>query len=691
VPYSALAEVLERIDATSGRLEIQNILRQFFEQVILLTPNDLTACVYLSCNKVAPAYKGVELGVGDSLLIKAICNATGRSAAAVRQSYEEEGDLGTVARSSKSAQRTLAFAAKPKPLHVAQVLDTLRKIAAIQGGKSGDKKVGLIQKLLLACQGAEPKYLMRFLQGKLRIGLAESTVLVSLAHAVVNTNPVPAPAAAAAEAGAGDRNKEEEQEEDKEVGKEGEDEQKAGEEEEKGEAEEEEEELHPIARKFRAARAPETVRELAVELVKQAYSERPNYDDLCRALLTAPLHRLHNLCRLTPGVPVAPMLAKPTKSVEEVMGRLTGLRFTCEFKYDGERAQVHLLPDGTFRIFSRNSEDNSQKYPDVMAILAGAKRGHVRSIVIDAEVVAYDREKKELLPFQVLSTRKRKEESAADIKVQVVLQAFDLLYLNGRSYLQETLEARRAALRGCFEEAEGRFMFAVSMDHTEDGDTAPVEQFLEESVKAACEGLMVKTLVENSAYEPSRRSLNWLKLKKDYLDNMGVADSVDVVPIGAYMGKGKRTGVYGAYLLACYDPETEDFQSLCKIGTGFSDEALRALTEEMKEFVIPKAPANYMYGESLEADVWFSASKVWEIRGADLSKSSTHKSALGKTGEAGRGIGLRFPRFLRAREDKGPEQATTGDQILDMYYRQDTVGEQGPGGGAGDDDDDGFI
>ncbi|CAM9444731.1 unnamed protein product, partial [Heterosigma akashiwo] len=75
-------------------------------------------------------------------------------------------------------------------------------------------------------------------------------------------------------------------------------------------------------------------------------------------------------------------------------------------------------------------------------------------------------------------------------------------------------------------------------------------------------------------------------------------------------------------------PETEDFQSLCKIGTGFSDEALRALTEEMKEFVIPKAPANYMYGESLEADVWFSASKVWEIRGADLSKSSTHKSAL---------------------------------------------------------------
>merc|ERR1712161_124132 len=136
------------------------------------------------------------------------------------------------------------------------------------------------------------------------------------------------------------------------------------------------------------------------------------------------------------------------------------------------------------------------------------------------------------------------------------------------------------------------------------------------------------------SYQPSHRSLNWLKLKKDYLEGMG--DSVDLVPLGAYYGRGKRTGVYGAYLLACYDLDTEEFQSVCKIGTGFSD--------------------------------------------ADLSKSSTHKGAVDKTGETGRGIGLRFPRFERLREDKKPEHATSSDQILEMYFAQESIVEDGTSG-----------
>ena len=399
--------------------------------------------------------------------------------------------------------------------------------------------------------------------------------------------------------------------------------------------------------------------------------------------------RTYLFSTLSPGIPVAPMLAKPTKSILEVLKRLNGLRFTCEYKYDGERAQVHMLPDGRAKVFSRNLLDTSDKYPEVPKFVKEAASESVESCVLDAEVVAYDVKKEKLVPFQVLSTRKKTEESAETAKVQVIVQAFDIMYLNGKSLLSQTLQERRDLMRKHFSPVPGRFCFAVSLDHQENGDTAVIEEFLEQAVKGQCEGLMVKTLDVNAIYEPSRRSLNWLKLKKDYLEGLG--DSVDLVPLGAYHGRGKRTGVYGAYLLACYDPDTEEFQSVCKIGTGFSDEDLKSLAATLNKHIIPQKSSQYSVSDQLECDVWFDAVQVWEVKAADLSKSSAHRGATGKTGETGRGIGLRFPRFERSREDKRPEEATTSDQILDMYYNQDSVGGKGGDGDIGGDDDEDGI
>jgi DNA ligase-1 len=423
--------------------------------------------------------------------------------------------------------------------------------------------------------------------------------------------------------------------------------------------------------------------EAAAAIVKKAYSEVPSYEAVLEAALKVPLQDLHKECTLTPGIPVVPMLAKPTKSVQEVLTRLNGLRFTCEYKYDGERAQVHMLSDGRTKVFSRNLLDTSEKYPEVPTFVKEACK-NVDSFVLDAEVVAFNQKTGQLVPFQVLSTRKKTEESADTAKVQVIVQAFDLMYLNGESLLLKTLTERRKLLHEHFEAVPGKFQFAVSLDHQENGDTTVIEEFLDAAVKGQCEGLMIKTLDVNAIYEPSRRSLNWLKLKKDYLEGLG--DSVDLVPLGAFWGRGKRTGVYGAYLLACYDPDTEEFQSVCKIGTGFSDEDLKTLSNSLNQHKIPSKSSQYNVSDQLECDVWFDAVQVWEIKAADLSKSSAHRGAEGKTGENGRGIGLRFPRFERVRDDKKPEGATTSDEILDMYYKQDTVA--GLGGSNGDDDDD---
>ena len=423
-----------------------------------------------------------------------------------------------------------------------------------------------------------------------------------------------------------------------------------------------------------------------MSIMKKAYSEVPSYDRLLDAALSVPLQEMYKACTLTPGLPVTPMLAKPTKSIQEVLKRLNCLRFTCEFKYDGERAQVHMTSDGKTRVFSRSLLDTSDKFPEVpLYVKEACAECGVKSFVLDTEVVAFNRETDQFVPFQVLSTRKKTEESAETAKVQVIVQAFDLMYLNGKSLLNATLAERRKLMKENFKPIEGKFQFATSLDHKEDGDTTILEEFLDTAVKNKCEGLMVKTLDVNAVYEPSRRSLNWLKLKKDYLEGLG--DSVDLVPLGAYHGRGKRTGVYGAYLLACYDNETEEFQSVCKIGTGFSEEDLKTLTESLKKHIIPEKSSQYSVTDALECDVWFDAVQVWEVKAADLSKSSAHRGAVGRMGEPGRGIGLRFPRFERIRTDKRPLEATSSEQILEMYYQQDSIA-----GGSGDngDDDDGI-
>ncbi|KAH6568078.1 hypothetical protein BASA60_008785 [Batrachochytrium salamandrivorans] len=582
VLYSVLCEVFADIEGTTKRLEIQSYLAKFFHKVIKASPDSLTKCVYLCINRICPEYKGKELGIGESLLLKSLANAAGRDVKTIKAEVDLVGDLGTVAQ-TKGSQKTLFT---PKPLTVDSVFQSLVEICNISGQHSQQRKISIIQKMLVSCKGSEAKYLIRSLEGKLRIGLAEQTVLSSLAHAAVLSDP---------------------------------------------------------------ATAKLSTEKRHLHLQRRAI---PSYDDIIPALLSYGVTDLPKHCQMTPGIPMKPMLAHPTKSLVEVLDRFEGMSFTCEYKYDGERAQIHRLEDGRVIIYSRNSENLSGKYPEVLERIPKASKEEIKSFVLGLRGGGLGCEKGDV--------------KSDDVQVQVCIFAFDLLYLNGQSLITETLQRRRELLHNYFTEVDGQFQFAK---HMTSDNVDEIQTFLDDSIVGNCEGLMVKTLEKEASYEPSKRSRNWLKVKKDYVNGLG--DSLDLVVIGGFIGRGKRTGWYGGYLLACYDEDRESYQTICKIGTGFSEEALAEQAEFFKSHIIDKPKPYYRFGEgpNVRPDVWFEPVQVWEVKAADLSISPVHQAAFGQV-DPNKGISLRFPRFIRVRDDKSPEQATSASQVAEMYTSQ---------------------
>ncbi|KAG7007872.1 SH3 domain-containing protein C23A1.17 [Physcia stellaris] len=654
VPYAALCTTFSLIEMTTKRLIISSHCSLFLRQVLRLTPDDLLPTVQLMINKLAADYAGIELGIGESLIMKAIGETTGRSLSVIKADQNQIGDLGLVAAKSRSNQPTMF---KPKPLTIRGVLDGLMGIAIVSGHGSQDKKIAGIKKLLSAADtstagkgskaiditkdkggASETKFIIRFLEGKLRLGLAEKTILVALAHAMV---------------------------------------------------------IHETEKKGNKVPSSDALTK-GEAILKTVFSELPSYEVIVPAMLEHGIFHLRENCKLQPGVPLKPMLAKPTKSITEVLDRFEGKTFTCEYKYDGERAQIHYVAQdspqqyassvpvpgksakGLSAIFSRNSEDLSKKYPDILEKLHTWIRPETKSFVLDCETVAWDLKEKKVLPFQQLMTRKRKDVKSEEITVKVCVFAFDMLFYNDEAVVEKSLRQRRELLHEAFTEVESEFSFAQY------GDTSELEEIqilLDESVKASCEGLMVKMLdTDESGYEPSKRSRNWLKVKKDYLS--GVGDSLDLVVLGAYYGKGKRTSVYGAFLLACYNSSKQIYETVCNIGTGFSEAILEELHSKLSDVTIDKPKPFYSHSTVTkdQPDVWFEPRFVWEVKTADLTLSPRYKAGADALNDvSGKGISLRFPRFIKEREDKKTEQATESRMVVEMYQKQESVGKnKGP-------------
>lgn len=586
--FIILAETFEKLEGITSRIQLTNVLVDLFRK----TPSDIIdKVIYLMQGRLWPEWSGFpELGVGERFLIKAVSIATKTSEAEVEKLYKQLGDLGRAVELLK--QRGVLggltqFLSGPKlgtRLSVGRVYDTLSKVASMVGEGSRDIKIKLIAGLLMDAEPLEAKYLVRLIEGRLRLGIGDATVLDALAICFGGSQS------------------------------------------------------------YRA-------------VVERAYNIRADLGNVAKTLAFGGIESLKNI-EPKVGVPIRPMLAERLSDPKEILGKVGG-KALVEFKYDGERAQIHRGGNSIW-IFSRRLENITHQYPDVVEVLLDGLR--CREAIVEGEIVAVDPNTNELKAFQELMHRKRKHDVHEAVKeFPVKLYLFDALYVDGEDLTLKPITVRKKYLQDIVVQSDNLRL----ADSTITDDPETLERFFLKAIEAGCEGVVVKAVHDQAIYQAGARGWLWIKYKRDYKSEM--IDTVDLVVVGAFHGRGRRGGKYGALLMAAYEPDTDTFQTVCKVGSGFTDEDLEKIPSLIQPYVIDhKHPR---VDSELEPDVWVVPALVAEVIGAELTLSPLHTCGRGKVGE-GVGISIRFPRFLRWRDERSAEDATRVDELIEMYKRQ---------------------
>ena len=616
--FREIVDVLLKVETCKGENSkdaVKELLSNLFVNIINNYSEDVPKVYYFLSSKVGPEYISPEFGIGEGILEKIVGKVIGISDKQIKEKLIETGDLGTVASEGKKNVKTMdAFSnfikvGPQKKLTIKQIMNAYKNVAIKKGKSSQDEKIKLLSDLMFKADKDEIKFLVRSLQKSLKIGASFKTILGAFSRSITKIL----------------KNKTDEKE------------------------------IYKILLASKNQLSDEDIFfGHIIELIQKK---------------TTKFSELIDLCHIRCGIPVNPQLARPTTGIKVIFERFADTPFTCEYKYDGFRGQIHYNKKKT-QIFSRNLEDMTETYPDIVEFInnfikesAEKNNKQLNSFILDCEMVAYDKKNNKILPFQQLTTRSRKNVDLASITIHVCMFCFDILLLNDEILINKTLRERRKYLYDTFTESQ----YIQFAKHLDSGEEQEMENFMNESISSGCEGLIIKAIDKNSEYMPGQRNFNWLKLKKDYLDT-SLGDSIDLVIIGASYGKGKRKGLYGSFLLACYNDDNETYETVTMTGGGLKDSELEELYNKLKEIILPQTPSNYKLGKS-EPEVVFDAKIVVEVKTADLSMSPIYTAGYDLTPDH-RGVSLRFPRFQRIRDDKKPFEACTSEEIVKLYNSQ---------------------
>jgi DNA ligase-1 len=391
-------------------------------------------------------------------------------------------------------------------------------------------------------------------------------------------------------------------------------------------------------------------------LLERAYNLSSDLGAIAKSLAKEGLNGIKSF-KINVGKPIRPMLAERLETAQEIVEKLKG-RCVAEYKLDGERVQIHK--DGKkVTLFSRRLENITHHYPDVIDLVISNIKAD--KVIAEAECVAVNLDTGELLPFQELMHRRRKYGIEEAMKAYPVsLFFFDVLYLNGEDLTQKPYSERREILEDIIIKDE-RVRVVQSL---KSNDPKEIENFMEQAISDGCEGLVIKDI--DSVYRAGAREFSWIKLKREYRSEL--KDTLDLVIVGAFYGRGRRAGKYGAFLLAAYDKDADIFRTVCKVGTGFTDEDLDKFPKILAPYKIPHRHGRV--DSKLEADVWFVPQIVIETIAAEITVSPIHTCCMDSIRKDS-GLALRFPKYTgKIRDDKAPEDATSVNEILEMYKSQ---------------------
>ena len=577
--FTDIAKMFDRLESTSARLEMTAILADFFKDC---NPDDLRSIIYLSQGKLHPDFYGVELGMADKLVLRAIAFTSGTKDSKVEEMWVKEGDPGAVAEKLIGTKKQMTLFSEPLTLD--RVVKGLTLIETAEGKDSQDKKMKHLANLLHDSGPLEARYLCRIVTGRMRIGASTMTILDALSIAFATKE---------------DR-----------------------------------------------------------ESVERAFNVTCDLGLVAETICRSGIDGIQRI-QVTIGNPIKVMLAERLPSIGEVVSKMGG-ECAIEYKYDGIRAQVHIGKDSV-KIYSRRLEDLTPNFPDI----AQALREHFKGTeaIIEGECVAVDAETGYMQSFQEVTHRRRKhgmDDAVKEVPVRIFM--FDMLYVDGKDMTTTPYLQRRSALTEWFDISDNVQMSTMRIVHSEDEG----EEFFEEAITARCEGVMAKSISDDSIYRAGSRGFLWIKYKKDYQENL--TDSFDLAVVGAFYGMGKRADKYGALLMASYDPEIGRFGTVCKLGTGFDDAFLDGMPALLDGYKTSERPSSL--DAKMIPDVWFEPHVVLEVVAAEITVSPNHTAGMGMIKDDS-GLGIRFPRFTgRVRDDKDAEQCTTVQEIMEMYEMQ---------------------
>lgn len=598
--FNELVEFYERIAATPKRIEMTDILaeafracnnsleRQYLRKIIYLTQGQL----------VSEIQDWPKFGIAEKMIYQVLSKITAKSTEDIRKVVTRKADIGEAVQEilesqdkAKTKYSLDSFQIKQtqKLLTIPKLYEELEKLALTKGEGSQDQKINIIIKLLRNCTPVAAKYVINIIVSNLRIGIADMTIIDSLALAFTNDKK-----------------------------------------------------NHDI--------------------IEYAYNIHPDLGFIAEILQKDNIEGVRKI-QVQIGIPIRMMLASRMPYVQ-IHSKLGGGDFIAEYKYDGERTQVHKQGNQV-QLFSRRLKEITEQYPDVVAaIIQGVD---AESIIFEGEIVAMDKFGEKMLPFQIVSMRRRKYDiEKMQKEVPVCLFSFDILYikrkgeLDGRSVMNLPLQERYALLTKAINCSDHlRVAIQKSLNSTES-----MVNFFKEAREKGAEGIICKAIGPEAIYRAGNRGFLWIKLKG--LEGAKMEDTIDVIIIGALWGKGRHSGTFSTLFGAVYNQDTTKFEFFTRIGSGFSDEDVSFFTQKLKELEIERPPKSVVCKDV--PDIWVKPEIIVEIMGDELTISN--KSDAGSTPDNPNGYSLRFPVFQRIRSDKTIEQITTTKEILDMYNAQ---------------------